>query len=124
MVFKITEKCPRYIICMGAGLVLFWTVVIVGSLLWNLYSEREQCRRLALNEAMAAFEKDVIYRMWNASHGGVYVPVTDETPPNPNLAHIQERDITTPGGQRLTLMNPAYMTRQVQALDFKRYGFP
>ena len=44
--------------------------------------------------------------------------ISPETPPNPNLAHVPERDITTPSGRRLTLINPAYMTRQV--FDFAR----
>ena len=60
-----------------------------------------------------ASHKDVLYRQWGARHSGVYVPVTPETPPNPYLSHIPERDITTPSGKKLTLVNPAYMTRQV-----------
>ena len=42
--------------------------------------------------------------------------------PNPNLAHLPERDLTTPSGKKLTLMNPAYMQRQTmnQYADF--YG--
>jgi len=58
-------------------------------------------------------DRDACWREWNAQHGGVYVPVTDKTPPNPHLAGIADRDITTPSGRRLTLVNPAYMTRQV-----------
>ncbi|MHC4441077.1 MAG: PAS domain S-box protein [Planctomycetota bacterium] len=57
-----------------------------------------------------------------AGHGGVYVPVTEQTPPNPKLSHIAKRDITTPSGRRLTLINPAYMTRQVHELGAKQYG--
>jgi hypothetical protein len=65
--------------------------------------------------------KDVVYRRWNAGHGGIYVPVTDETPPNPYL-EVPERDITTQSGVVLTLMNPAYMTRQVHELGAKAFG--
>ena len=67
-----------------------------------------------------ALEKDLLYRRWAARQGGVYVPESSWTPPNPHLSHIPERDITTPSGRRLTLMNPAYMTRQVfdQAKEF------
>jgi PAS domain S-box-containing protein len=54
-------------------------------------------------------------------HGGVYVPVTDKTRPNPYLGHLPERDITTPSGRALTLMNPAYMMRQVHELDKELY---
>ena len=60
--------------------------------------------------------------MWAARHGGVYAPVTEHTPPNPHLSHIPERDIQTPSGRRLTLINPAYMTRQVHELATEIYG--
>ena len=49
----------------------------------------------------------------------MYAFVTKDTPPNPYLAHIPERDITTPSGKLLTLVNPAYMTRQVNELAQK-----
>jgi hypothetical protein len=58
-------------------------------------------------QAHITYLKDILYRRWNAMHGGVYVPVTKETQPNPYLYDIPERDITTPSGKRLTLMNPA-----------------
>ncbi len=67
------------------------------------------------------FEKDVIYRRWNADHGGVYVPVTQKTKPNPYLDDL-ERDIITPLGKKLTKVNPAYMTRQVHELALKSNG--
>ncbi len=49
------------------------------------------------------------------------MPVSEETIPNPYLG-TPERDITTPSGSSLTLMNPAYMTRQVHELAEKTYG--
>jgi hypothetical protein len=52
----------------------------------------------------------------------VYVPVTDKTPPNPYLSHIKERDIKTPDGKALTLMNPAYMLRQTMETYKSLYG--
>ncbi|MCA8977481.1 MAG: DUF3365 domain-containing protein, partial [Planctomycetes bacterium] len=61
------------------------------------------------------------YRRWNALHGGVYVPVTETTPPNP-LLDVEERDLVTPSGRRLTMVNPAYMTRQVHALGAELTG--
>ena len=44
------------------------------------------------------------------------------TPPNPYLSHIEDRDLTTTSGLDLTLMNPAYMTRQVLELGREQYG--
>ncbi|WP_457552705.1 c-type heme family protein [Desulfobacula sp.] len=72
-------------------------------------------------EARTAFMKDVIYRRWNADHGGVYVPVTEAIQPNPYL-DVPERDITTPLGIKLTKINPAYMTRQVYELARESYN--
>ncbi len=93
-------------------ILLFWTIAIVASLLWNIQMEENQTRELALNKARETFNKDEAFRLWAASHGGVYVPITEKTPPNPNLSHVKERDIVTPSGKKLTLMNPAYMVRQ------------
>jgi PAS domain S-box-containing protein len=100
----------------------FWTVAIIASLVWNFIQVNKTATELAFNEARVAHSKDVFYRRWNASHGGVYVPVTKQTPPNPYLKH-PERDIITPSGKLLTLMNPAYMTRQVHKLAKERTGW-
>lgn len=78
---------------------------------------------LAESEASGSLNMNMVYRQWAALHGGVYVPITDEMHPNPYLAHIPHRDITTTDGQNLTLINPAYMTRQVHELAKERYGF-
>jgi PAS domain S-box-containing protein len=93
-----------------------------ASLVWNLWSEREAVLDQARSEARGLFYQDATYRSWATGHGGVYVPVTDSTPVSPYLAHVPERDITTPSGRRLTLINPAYMTRQVQELSYQQQG--
>jgi PAS domain S-box-containing protein len=93
--------------------VLAWSAAVAVSLIWNLLEVQRNVTLRAQTEARSAFGKDLLYRRWAAGHGGVYVPVTEETPPNPYLANIEERDIVTPSGRQLTLVNPAYMTRQV-----------
>ena len=93
-------------------LAVAWTSLVAGSLSWNVHHERRAVLDLARAEAKGVYSKDLVYRRWAAGHGGVYVPVTDETPPNPYLSHIEERDIVTTSGRHLTLINPAYMTRQ------------
>ena len=97
-----------------------WTLLVWASMRWTLYTHTEHITSLAKIWAETAFEKDIQYRLWNARHGGVYAPVTKSTPPNPYLADIPERDITTPSGRELTLVNPAYMTRQVMELALVR----
>ncbi len=77
---------------------------------------------MAVSGARICFEKDILYRRWAANHGGVYAPITRDTPANPYLAHLPERDIETPSGRKLTLINPAYMTRQVHELGKQHSG--
>lgn len=103
------------------GIALAWTLFIVLALLWNYNAEKSGTFEAARIQARAAFEKDVLYRRWNAGHGGVYVPVTAATPPNPYL-QVPEREITAPSGRKLTMVNPAYMTRQVHEIAKDLYG--
>ena len=73
---------------------------------------RVQSVQIATESARNMFRMVVLTRSWNASHGGIYVPVTPKTQPNPYLP-IARRDVTTNDGQSLTLINPAYMTRLI-----------
>lgn len=77
---------------------------------------------IARTQARVAYEKDKLYRQWNVRQGAVYMPVTKETPPNPRLSDMPERDIKTPSGKLLTLMYPACMTFQVVELAVKEFG--
>ena len=97
-------------------ITLFWTIALLSSLIWNIAENHQTAEDIALVHARKSFEKDLLARRWNASHGGVYVPVTEKTQPNPYLSSISERDITTLTGRHLTMVNPAYMTRQLYEL--------
>ena len=107
---------------MALLMAMLWTLLCAASLALNLWSEHKAVLDQARSEARGLFYQDANYRRWATGHGGVYVPVTDSTPANPYLAHIPERDITTPSGRRFTLINPAYMTRQVQELTHRQQG--
>ena len=100
---------------------VFWTIFIIASLLFIYRDSRDAAWKIAKAHADETLEKDLTYRLWATNHGGVYVPVTAQTPANPYLAHVPERDIVTPSGRKLTLVNPAFMTRQVHELG-SRYG--
>ncbi len=99
-----------------------WSLLLLLMFALALQDHWKEAEQGALIEARALIEKDKIYRMWNAMHGGVYAPVTDNNPPNPYLTSVPERDIISPSGRRLTLINPAYMTRQVHELEGKSSG--
>lgn len=99
-----------------------WTLSLAASFAWNVHQGKRGTLEAAQVQARSLFRKDVMYRRWNAGHGGVYVPVTPAVQPNPYLSGVPDREIRTPSGRLLTLINPAYMTRQVHALERGGYG--
>ncbi len=104
------------------AIALAWIIGVSTSLAWNLYQQSEAIKEHARLLALASFQKDVLYRRWNSGHGGVYVPVTDKTQPNPYLADNPNRDLTASNERLYTLINPAYMTRQVFELQQENMG--
>jgi PAS domain S-box-containing protein len=105
------------------GLILvIWTLVVAASMVWNVRLMRDAILEASITDARSNFDMAVLYRHWAMMHGGVYVPVTAFTPPNPYLTNMVERDLVTPSGRRLTLMNPTYMTRQVLELEARESG--
>ena len=105
------SRLDRYV-CL---LMLFWTASIFLLLLGIIRHVRKHSLEIAQIQAEAAYEKDVAYRHWNSQYGGVYVALAGDMEPNPYL-RVPERDITTTSGKALTLVNPAFMTRQVHEL--------
>ena len=98
----------------ATSLLFVWTILTSALLLWNLDNLKSSKVLLAENAARVSWEKDVLFRLWSAQHGGVYVPVSNSTPPNPYLK-VPNRDVTI-GGRAYTLVNPAYMTRQLYTM--------
>lgn len=101
---------------------IIWIAILGLSLAWNWHQSGKSAILFAESEARNSFNKDLVYRRWAALQGGVYVPPTVTTPPNPFLVHLPDRDLVTTAGKRLTLVNPAYMTRQVHELEREQYG--
>lgn len=92
--------------------LLALTILLGLSLGWSIDSIRHHNHEVAIEGARNIFRMVVLTRQWNAEHGGVYVPVSESTPSNPYL-DSKRRDVRTDDAQTLTLVNPAYMTRQI-----------
>jgi diguanylate cyclase (GGDEF)-like protein len=108
----------RYILT----IIVIWTVGIFTSLGWNIVQLKQSILSVARTSAKISYGKDILYRRWVSKQGGVYVPVSDMTPPNPYLK-VPNRDVKTTNGLSLTLVNPAYMTRQVNELAAEMHDF-
>jgi two-component system, chemotaxis family, sensor kinase Cph1 len=94
---------------------------VAGSLVWNLAQEADEVRSLTSQAARALLEKDLLYREWSILHGGVYVPRFEQAGASTS-ARDEEREIVTPAGQTLTLLNPAAVSRQVFELQKQQTG--
>ncbi len=99
-----------------------WTILVLSAYLWNIRHNEEEILNLAHTEAETLILKDLSFRSWLAAHGGVYVFPDEKTPPNPYLKDHPQRDLVTTTGKTLTLMNPAYVTRQLFELYTEKYG--
>ncbi len=108
------KQKPRVRPIVLAG-ILAWLLLIMVSAGWNIAQARESQLKAYLHSARSFFKLIVTTREWNARHGGVYLPVSDDIQPNPYL-DVPNRDITTTNGIQLTLINPAYMTRLIAEL--------
>jgi len=115
---KIIQLVLKYF----ALILIIWTLIIAGSLWFNITDQEDKTVSVVKKIAQANFNKDEAYRLWASSHGGVYVPLTEKTPPSPWLSHIKDRDLTTTDGKKLTLMNPAFMVREMMNDYSELYG--
>lgn len=101
-------------------LIIICTSIIITSFAWNYSLIISNNRKVVLNKSQAFFEQLLTARAWNSQHGGVYVPITATTPPNPYLNDTL-RDIVSIDGMQLTKINPAYMTRQIAEINKIKY---
>ena len=104
------------------ALAVCWTATIGVTLMWELRDEQNQAVSIALSAARGAWEREAAVRRWDAAQGGVYIPLSETTLPDPHLAQLPERDITTPSGRKLTLLNPAAIIRSIQQATQKDVG--
>lgn len=93
-----------------------WISGAIISFAWNYSLIISNNNKVVLIKSRAFFEQLLVTRRWNTRHGGVYVPTTETSPPNPYLKDSL-RDIVSTDGMQLTKINPAYMTRQISELN-------
>ena len=112
----------RFIFSLAMLTMVVWTVVVSGSLIWNMRHAEKQAMDTAYAEVKTSQNKDNTFRRWASEHGGVYVPITDKQTSVPWLGHVPGRDVMTTDGRALTLLNPASVLRQIMDRYDKDYG--
>ena len=101
---------PRHVY---SGMMIVWTLLI-ASLMWAFVHYINQVYISLLHtQTSASCDRDLLFRSWATKLGGVYAANLE---PNFWLKH-SKRDITTNNGDALTLINPAWMTRQINEMQ-------
>ncbi len=103
-------------------LVVAWSMAVITSVSWNIHQVRSHVMEQARHDLRTNFYKDLALRQWATGHGGVYVPVTQSIQPDPYTDFLPERDVVTPSGRLLTLLNPATIMRQYYELSAQGDG--
>ena len=116
------QNIQQFIIKSFAFVLLIWTCILGFSLWFNINDQQNKTVDVVKKIARSNFNKDQAYRVWASSHGGVYVTPSKKTPPSPWMSHIKDRDLITTTGKKLTLMNPAYMLREMMNDYSDLYG--
>jgi diguanylate cyclase (GGDEF)-like protein len=109
---NISVSCLGSIKFWGFPLVA-WTLLAAASLLWNLYSLRQNTLKAFMYEAQTLAGVALSTIMWTAQHERVYVPLTEWIPPEPFFAQLPEREVVTTGGLRFAQVSHALISRQV-----------
>jgi signal transduction histidine kinase/DNA-binding response OmpR family regulator len=90
-----------------------WTIFIIGLVLVFEHYVQEVYISVIKSRSETACRRDLLFRSWNNRYGGVYVSGIEANP----YLHHPKRDITTNFGDNLTLINPAWMTRQISEMQ-------
>lgn len=93
-------------------LATLWTGLLSVLFYLNLREIQKGPIEQAEVQARSLLDSVISFRSWTSHFGGVYVPPSEQYPPNPYLK-TPKRDVVTQDGTKLTLINPAYMTRQL-----------
>mgnify|MGYP001544621132 CR=1 FL=1 len=98
--------------------IVCWSAILGGLYSWAARTELAHHDRLIELKALALGRQTQSLRRWIGGHGGVYVETGGDVAPVEHLAGLEDRDIRTPGGRTLTLLNfPSLLRRIVEEFE-------
>ncbi|MCD6390008.1 MAG: PAS domain S-box protein [Desulfobulbaceae bacterium] len=118
------KKSPTVLLAAYTLLVtLCWTLFVIGLAIWNFHGLRKNLLASAKTHAREVLNSDLVYQNRLAVQGGLYAPLSAKTQPNPWLSRLNNRDLTTTSGTKLTMVTPRYMSSHVHQLVFEQFGY-
>ncbi len=106
---------------MTAALAAIWTLAVAGSLVYHILDAERHFKTIAREVAYQSVEKDILYGVWAAEQGGVYVPVRQNGPSDRKPAAAGPRNIAGQKVLRFMRENPLAMIRGVNDLARGRH---
>ena len=114
-----TEPLPGFIatdsLRIYSVLMIGWTLLVVALTIGFIRYVDWVYTDLLRTHINASCDRDLLFREWCAKFGGVYADA-NLLEPNPWLHHPR-REVVTNYGDSLTLINPAWMTRQINEMQ-------
>lgn len=98
--------------------MVFWSGILYSLYLWAASAEREHFTETIKLKAESLANHTQVLRRWIGGHGGIYVEVGGKVRPHPLLSSLPERDVDTPSGKKLTLLNSPSVLSEISP-DFK-----
>lgn len=95
------------------GYILVSVILIVFSLFFEIKHDSNQVIETSTIIAKASISKDLHYKEWVTSQGGVYVPAEGKTSNSNNILHIVNRDGLLVDSMGYMLLNPSIMIHRV-----------
>ncbi len=103
------------------AITAFWLLTVAASFTWGMHTHSNQTRDHAIEIGRAFFKIITITRDWNASHGGVFVPTTPTSQPNPYLPP-ELKTLLCANNKQLTMINPAIMIANLSEISLRTEG--
>ncbi|GAB0057628.1 Sensor histidine kinase RcsC [Candidatus Magnetaquicoccaceae bacterium FCR-1] len=96
---------------------LTWTLLLAGSLFWNVRDAETRMREDLLRFARMFADERINTHLWLSRQGGVYLKPGDEgnLAPDPYLSPVN-RELQAKDGARLVLIHPTKLLRQIETL--------
>lgn len=106
------NKVTVFHIVIAIGIVS-WTGILFSLYFWAYSEQRDHLEKVVQYKAESLAQNSQAIRRWVGGHGGVYVEVDDKIKPISLLSKLPERDIETPSGRKLTLLNSPALLREI-----------
>lgn len=98
--------------------IVFWTIFNLIISRYDITKIINTKQQVLLNLSRNFLKKDLTYIKWNSSLGGIYGEINKQNHPNPYLK-VEDKNITTPSGKKLTMIDPLYMTNQIYEISLQ-----